>query len=83
MLFIPASNDASRFGITVSRRVGNAVVRNRVKRWLREVIRHHWRSLEGEWDVVIIARPKAAEAGLVRLESDFLGFTEWLSRRAR
>ena len=46
----------ARFGITVSRRVGNAVVRNRVKRQLREAIRHHRHGLTGI-DIVVIAKP--------------------------
>lgn len=52
--------DGARVGLTVSRKVGGAVVRNRVKRRLREAVRHE-RTLLGERvDVVIIARPSAA-----------------------
>ena len=46
--------DHSRFAFVVSKRVGNAVIRNRIKRRLREVVRFH--SLSGGWDVVFIAR---------------------------
>lgn len=55
----------ARLGITVSRKVGNAVVRNRVKRWVREccrqVLQHE---VPPGWDLVIVARPSAANAGL-------------------
>lgn len=39
------------------------MVRNRVKRWLREAIRHERSSLAGSWNVVFIAHPSAASAG--------------------
>ncbi len=54
--------EAPRIGLSVSRRVGNAVVRNRVKRWLREAVRHERTGL-GAVDVVVIARASSASAG--------------------
>lgn len=52
-----------RFGLAVSRKVGNAVVRNQVKRRIREVVRRRAAALDA-WDVVVIARPAAAGATL-------------------
>lgn len=69
LLFLPASAEESRVGLTVSRKVGGSVVRNRVKRWLREAIRHERVGLRGRWDVVLIARPTAATAGAAALRA--------------
>jgi ribonuclease P protein component len=49
----------SRLGVTVSKRVGNAVIRNRVKRRIREWFRHAREGLPDGSDVVVIARRKA------------------------
>jgi ribonuclease P protein component len=56
----PNGLDTTRYGFTVSRRVGKAVVRNRVKRRLREILRRA--ALRTGWDIVVIARSPAAQA---------------------
>jgi len=60
----------TRIGFSVSRRVGGAVVRNRVKRRLREVIRRKLARIAPGYDLVIIARPGAADARMETLEQD-------------
>jgi ribonuclease P protein component len=55
MKILPNGLSISRFGLSVSKRVGNAVTRNRTKRRLREILRRA-RLVPG-WDIVIIARP--------------------------
>jgi ribonuclease P protein component len=58
----PCRGDVSRLGITASRRVGSAVVRNRVKRLVREFFRQHHDYIQPPRDVLVIARPQAAGA---------------------
>jgi ribonuclease P protein component len=57
---LPNQLPYSRYGFVVSKTVGKAVVRNRVRRRLREGIRTLL--VEPGWDIVVIARPKAAAA---------------------
>lgn len=58
----PRHAGGSRLGITASRRVGGAVVRNRVKRLVREFFRQYQHALRAAQDVLVIARPDAATA---------------------
>jgi ribonuclease P protein component len=58
--YAPNALDRTRFGFAVGRRVGKAVLRNRVKRRLREAAR--LTPVRPGWDVVVIARPAAAAA---------------------
>jgi ribonuclease P protein component len=48
---------SKRFGLATSRALGSAVVRNRVRRRLREVLRSMAPQLRSGWDVLVIARP--------------------------
>ena len=57
LIAAPGRADRARLGITVSSRVGNAVVRNRVKRLVRELFRTRSLHREGANDVVVIAKP--------------------------
>jgi ribonuclease P protein component len=65
----PAAGAMTRIGITVSSRVGNAVVRNRIKRWVREFVRHH-KELLPAGDLVIVAKPSAATCAHAVLDRD-------------
>jgi ribonuclease P protein component len=60
----------SRYGFSVGRRLGGAVVRNRVKRRLREIL--HSAPLKPGWDIIFIARPAAAGADFAVLGKSIL-----------
>ena len=59
--FPNASSERPRLGVSVSRRVGGSVERNRVKRLLREAFAHLEPGLSAGQDVVLVARPPARE----------------------
>ena len=74
VLSIVPANDATPFraGFITSRALGRAVVRNRVRRRLREIVRKHQRDLiNGIW-MVTIARASAARASYQQLEVEWL-----------
>ena len=67
-----------RVGFVTSRRLGNAVVRNRVRRRLREIVRRHQHDLRQDLWIVLIAKRDAANASYRALEDEWLR----LARRA-
>lgn len=74
---LPNEREYNRYGFVVSKRLGNAVARNRVKRRLREVVRKRLAGHQQGFDIVIIARQPATSADfwmmnqeLAQLEQD-------------
>jgi ribonuclease P protein component len=72
LLVAPNGTDHARLGIVASRKLGDAVRRNRAKRLIREVFRHspHLQRLQGV-DIVVIPRRELFDALYSSLENDF------------
>jgi ribonuclease P protein component len=66
------SGSASRLGVITAGKIGNAVVRSRARRLLRETFRLHQNDLAQPLDLVLVARPSIAGKGFVQVEKDFL-----------
>lgn len=62
----------NRIGVTVSNKIGKAVVRNRVRRRLREIYRLHEAEVFRGTDLVIVARGRSVDAEYIQLEKAFL-----------
>ncbi len=67
-----------RVGLVTSKRVGGAVLRNRVRRRLREIVRRHQHDLRADVWLVVVTRATAARATSAELEAEWLK----LARRA-
>ena len=61
--------ETTRYGISTGRRIGNAVVRNRVRRRLRTILGKLGTRVGAGWDVLIVTRPSAAVASQADLEA--------------
>ena len=66
----------NRVGITVSKKLGKAHVRNRVRRRLREIYRLNEDKFQPGWDIVVVARSKAIEAPFDKLTKAYLGLAK-------
>ena len=78
---LPNGLEHCRLGVTVTRRVGGAVQRNRIKRMLREVFRRHRERLVPALDLVINARQGIETRTRAELEEEFLARFFQLARR--
>ena len=67
---------SNRVGITVSKKLGKAHVRNRVRRRIREVYRLNEEQFQPGWDIVVVARSKAVDAEFSRLTNSYLSLAK-------
>ncbi|HLJ15273.1 MAG TPA: ribonuclease P protein component [Bryobacteraceae bacterium] len=67
-----AAGRASRFGISVKKALGGAVVRNRIRRRIREIVRRNRTEIPAGWDIVIHPKSSVATAEFAPLEAELL-----------
>lgn len=72
MYVLENGTDQNRLGISVSKKVGNSVVRHRITRLVRESYRLHENIFNSGLDIVIVARVGAKEVGYAEIESALL-----------
>ena len=72
MYTLKNDSDRNRLGISVSKKVGNSVVRHHITRLVRESYRLHEEMFHSGWDIVVIARAGAKNASYHEIESALL-----------
>lgn len=72
MYVLPNDQKEIRIGISVSKKVGNSIVRHRLTRLIREAYRLHKEELISGFDIVVIARVSAKDKSYQQIESAFL-----------
>ncbi|MBZ2175698.1 ribonuclease P protein component [Schnuerera sp. xch1] len=64
--------DYSRIGFTVTKKIGNSVVRNRVKRRMKEIFRKNFDNIKGKYDIILIPKKNVVNIKYSDLESAML-----------
>jgi ribonuclease P protein component len=67
-----AASRTSRFGISLKKALGGAVVRNRIRRRVREILRRNRTEMPTGWDIVIHPKSTVAQAAFAPLETELL-----------
>ncbi len=63
---------SNRLGISVSKKVGNSVVRHLLKRRIREIFRKNQKLINGYYDLVVVLRAGSSDVSFLELNDDFL-----------
>ena len=69
----PNGLERSRFGMSIGRALGGAVVRNRIRRRLREILRQHRQEISSGWDIILHPRASVATSEFRALTGELLG----------
>lgn len=71
MYVYKTGNEDTRIGISVSKKVGNSVVRHRITRLIREIFRLHREQTDSGLDIIVVARVAARESDYKKMESAY------------
>jgi ribonuclease P protein component len=79
----PTSETRSRFGISIKKALGGAVVRNRIRRRIREILRRNSSEIPSGWDLVIHPRRSVATATFAPLAKELVSLLRSLAPTGR
>ncbi|MDI6845269.1 MAG: ribonuclease P protein component [Candidatus Saccharicenans sp.] len=79
LVFMPNGLEFSRMAVVVSRKVGKATVRNRIKRWFREIFRRNKSLWPQPLDLIFIAQKEMAGSQRAEVEAEFFEVARKLS----
>jgi len=83
IIHLPNNLDYSRMAVVVSKKHGQAVIRNRIKRWARELFRRHKELIVGPRDLIFIPRREIQQADWKEIVNDYQKFLITVSSKSK
>jgi len=80
LIYISNNLDFSRMAVIASKKIGNAVTRNKVKRWMRELFRRNKGQLKKQLDILIVIKRDIQETTWSVLREDYLAAIEFIGK---
>lgn len=81
LIYLSNNLSSSRIAIVVGRKIGNAVKRNKIKRWMRDLFRRNKELLKSSVDIVIIPKKDILELSWSSLKREYLVAIEFISQK--
>ena len=72
LIYLSRETDFSRMAVIVSKKIGNAVVRNKIKRRMRALFRTNKERIKGSFDLIFIVKKEIREANWQTIKKDYL-----------
>lgn len=83
LVYLPNDLTFSRFAVVASKKIGNAVERNKAKRWVRTLFRQNKELLAGSLDLIVIAKQDIKEATWLSLQQEYLKALSFITKQSR
>ena len=80
LIYLSSASSFSRMAVVVSKKVGNAIKRNKIKRWIRTLFRRNKNLLKIPFDIIIIAKKEILEASWLNLQEDYFTAIKSISK---
>lgn len=72
VLYVKSNRENFKMGFSISKKIGNAVVRNKVKRILRNIVMNNKHILQSFFNYIVVAKPGIANIAYAQLEQEFI-----------
>jgi ribonuclease P protein component len=81
LIYLSNNFSFSRIAVVASKKIGNAVARNKIKRWMRDLFRRNKELLKSPFDIIIVAKKEIQNATWSTLKEEYIATIESICQR--